>query len=475
MDYAFDVILKEEEDAKEVAKTARYLFGKRFRYQCLCCGEEVYLAAADSIKRTPHFKHQVGNNDTECELYLGKLGILAKCAAIRKNKKEHIGFFFNIDNKTFEIAFSFSVEEINNKESLLIFNKFFSQEFFSIPINKGNLVASVRNYFALIEYSNDYYVSIDSGRTKTLYPDVIKKNGQLNIYRVNQQNNHYKLHNSDTLYTDYWYLAVSEEKENIEELMKLQGLTAEETASSFTTLGKLFYSIKFLVNYITEAASRFFYSQDLKVDNSETLSILWPPVIKKETEYASESEKVILSSSFELIPHGNIEGENLYIQKICNDVYSVSFKSKVIICEKNVECQIVKEDRAAPAIVNEPPAVVYADKYIIPSDYDYYMFDKNGSTKLLAGARIYLSRLDYIVGYKNNHIKILIKANKQGILDKKQLIETIIKYHPQSEQFDPDEFMNIEADETVLSYIESCYRSGRINTVVKQYIKEKSI
>lgn len=35
--------------------------GEQFRYQCLCCGEEVYLAAADSSERVPHFQQTLLN------------------------------------------------------------------------------------------------------------------------------------------------------------------------------------------------------------------------------------------------------------------------------------------------------------------------------------------------------------------------------------------------------------------------------
>ena len=52
------------------------------------------------------------------------------------------------------------------------------------------------------------------------------------------------------------------------------------------------------------------------------------------------------------------------------------------------------------------------------------------------------------------------------------MINDIVKYHPQSEPFEPDDFMEIVADEAILLYLENCYRSGQINTVIKKYIKE---
>lgn len=66
MDKAFDVVFQSEVDATVIAKTSYRSYGERFRYQCLCCGEEVYLAAAESTEKSPHFRHRRGNNDIDC-------------------------------------------------------------------------------------------------------------------------------------------------------------------------------------------------------------------------------------------------------------------------------------------------------------------------------------------------------------------------------------------------------------------------
>lgn len=122
--------------------------------------------------------------------------------------------------------------------------------------------------------------------------------------------------------------------------------------------------------------------------------------------------------------------------------------------------------------VTEKPVIIYSDRYTVSRQYDYFLFDQNGCTRLTPGAIIYLSESDRIVGYKNGHIKAFVCAHPKEKPDTRQLINDILKYHPQSEAFDPDHFMDITTDETVLVYLENCYRSGRINTVVKRYIKE---
>ena len=109
MDKAFDVVLQSVVNAAAIAKTSYCSRGNRFRYQCLCCGEEVYLAAIESSERSPHFRHRKGNNDTECERYLGQPDAVEHYVLLRKYKQEHIEFYFNRDRMTFEICASFTV------------------------------------------------------------------------------------------------------------------------------------------------------------------------------------------------------------------------------------------------------------------------------------------------------------------------------------------------------------------------------
>ena len=185
MNKAYDAVFQIEVDAEDIAKTSYHTVGNRFRYQCLCCGEEVYLAAADSIIKAPHFRHRRGNNDIDCERYLGQPGSVEHYMSIRKQAKEHIGFCFNIEQKTFECSVAFETHEIEefSKESrkLSLYSKYYSQPFLSVPINRGNLIPDVANFFTITDYANDYYVSIDSGDAKIKYTDIINRNGRLNI------------------------------------------------------------------------------------------------------------------------------------------------------------------------------------------------------------------------------------------------------------------------------------------------------
>ena len=147
MDKAFDVLFQSEVDAMAVARTSSHTYGERFRYQCICCGEEVYLAAADSTIKSPHFRHRRGNNETDCERYLGQQGALEHYLSIRKHSKEHIGFYFNIEQKVFEISLTLSSEEIDKTHAdggkLSLYVKYYTQAFFTMPINNMNMYKKI--------------------------------------------------------------------------------------------------------------------------------------------------------------------------------------------------------------------------------------------------------------------------------------------------------------------------------------------
>ena len=144
----------------------------------------------------------------------------------------------------------------------------------------------------------------------------------------------------------------------------------------------------------------------------------------------------------------------------------------LIVYEKNINICIKQEKKFQVENIPEEPDIIFSNKYVIPNQYDYFLFDQNGCTRLISGATVYLSETDRIVGYKNRHIKVFVYGCPRKKEDTQQLITDILKYYPLSEIFNPDEFMDIESDEIVIEYLESCYRSGRINTVIKRYIKE---
>lgn len=476
MDKAYDSVLQCEVDAIVIAKTLNNLEENRHRYQCLCCGEEVYLAAADSSERTPHFRHRRGNNDTECERYLGQPGALEHFVEMRKNKQEYIEFYFNNARMTFEIGASFTEEELEKfevkKQMMAVFSKCGTKPFLSLPLNRKVFIPGEKNYFTITEFSPDYYVSFDSEDSYYIYRNVMKTDEEINIFRVKVQDEHSIRLATSILYTGTKYIGISENEEIIQELAMLEYVISEDVFS-FITDNRRFYGVSFSVNRAEYSVLYFFQQYNYQIETLEKFNILWPPVYIKDTYLSCSKDTVFVHSSFELIPYRNTSIAATNLKKISRDILKLYINDKVSIHEKNINVCIKREKKVEIETIQGKPEIIYSDRYTISDDYDYYLFDKNGCTQLIYGSNIYLSESDRIVGYKNGHVKKCVYACPKEKTDTRQLINDILKYHPQSEVFNPDDFMNITTDETaVLLYLESCYRNGRINTVIKQYIKE---
>ena len=475
MDKAFDAVLHSEVDAAVIAKSSYCFLGERFRYQCLCCGEEVYLAAADSSERSPHFRHRKGNNDTACEQYLGQLDTVEHLILLRKHKQGHIEFYFNRDRMTFEICASFTEEELQAYEKennrLLVSSKYCTDPFLSIPLSKEVFVPGRKSYFTITEFSTQYIVSFDSGVNSCTYQDVMRDMKKINIFRVRMQDEHCRHQTSSLLYTNTEYIGISEYEETMQELSTLEYITSEELFS-FVTENRMFYGLKFSVQQAEFSVRYFFQKHDYQIETSESFSILWPPIYVRNSCSICTEDTVYVHSSFELIPYGNINVDDIFAWEINRDVLKLHVDDEIIIHEKNIDICIQKERELGMETVLEEPVVIYSDRYTVSDQYDYFLFDQDGCTRLIPGSNVYLSESDRIVGYKNGHIKANVYACSKEKMDTGQLISDIVKYHPQSEIFEPDDFMDVTTDEIVLAYLENCYRSGRINTVVKQYIKE---
>lgn len=112
---AFDTLLQTTVSANAAAANSD---NEAFRYECLCCGEEVFLAAQDSIYKATHFRHRSGNNDKDCELYLGQYSVSPSSPLKRNKKANRVEFYYNNIHKGFYVSFRFSEAEIAAYESL---------------------------------------------------------------------------------------------------------------------------------------------------------------------------------------------------------------------------------------------------------------------------------------------------------------------------------------------------------------------
>lgn len=481
MKKAYDSILGCEIDAVTLAKNTYRKGSDYFRYQCLCCGEEVYLAAADSTsntprtrRNTPHFRHRTGNNDTECELYLGTTGAVERCVSERKRNQRRISFCFNNDRKTFEIGVMFQNDELaeysSHRINVELKRGYFDNAFLSVPIDKTAFIPGVMQFFTIDTYSHAYYVNIN-GKVFS-FDNIFSNTGKLIAFKTRLQDNRAGRVFSKVLYTDTRYIVISEDKSLIEKITSFANVKCVVELNEFYTMGKIFYSADISIIKNDYALSLFFSGQEFQLENSESFDILWPPVCAKAFDYVCEHEKIYVSSSFPVITHGNTNANCNVVNSSGLKISEIELKEKTVVYENNVDVSIIKVDREPQETPLSELEIIYSDKWTVPDDYDYYLFDQDGCRHLSYEETVYLSIEERITGYKNGHLACIITGKPPITRSPEMIIEDILKYHPQTEVYNPDEFIGFVASEPILAYLEKCCSSGRINTVVKKYIKE---
>jgi len=471
MDKAFDSILCSEIDAITLAKnTVRSGY---FRYQCLCCGEDVYLAAADSTTKAPHFRHRRGNNDTECERYLGQPGALEKSISERKRNQEQVYFFFNKERKTIEIGVAFHFDELENlktQQALLeLKTKYNERAFLTVPVSDASFIPDTIKYFTINEYSPNYYLSI-AGKVYS-FDNIIEKRGKITFFRLRIQDERAQKVFSDRLYTGTRYIAICEEELCITKLVSNINVESTNGLFKFTTMGKSFFGAELIITRSDYNLNLMLLEQNLRIETAETFNVLWPPVFSSDSEYLCESDKVYINSSFPLIQQDNTNA-------FCNTdnlpegITQITLEERAVIFEKNIELTLLKVEADQCEFTQYEIESICSSKWETMEDMDYYMFDQDGCRKLSVGESVYLTEQDRIVGYRHGRIQKVVSNNKKSLLTAQQIIEDIQKYHPQTENYNSDDFSDFYASELVISYLEECHRNGSINTVVKKYIEE---
>ena len=86
--------------------------------------------------------------------------------------------------------------------------------------------------------------------------------------------------------------------------------------------------------------------------------------------------------------------------------------------------------------------------------------------------RLFIWGLTLELGYKNHHLKRIVYSENNKSFSAEEIINDILKYHPKSEAFNPNDFLELSFSDGVRSYLEACYKTGRINIVIKKYIEE---
>lgn len=469
---AYDTLLQIPVSADNAASNSD---NEAFRYECLCCGEEVFLAAQDSIAKATHFRHRSGNNDKICDWYLGQYGSLPTAPGNRRNKQERVEFYYNNLHKAFYIGLCFNETEIASYEesgiSFEVSELRTSHPFFSISINHTNFCDNVSEMFMLQRYASPYYISNTSNHIKREY--YVFRDTRPAFFKIQGDGEDFKAKyiKSISLYTNVkYFVAWSGHNAAQIKLSTTPGVEIEKqfqfkTMSDCSVLGMvIIFKEK---NAVIDAQ---LYSWGYKLSVSEKLTLLWPPAFETSEIQNISSTSAYLFSTFMFKNYGNINIDNSSIHEISNSITRIDIKDKVKILNKNTEMTIFINDYKPPEDsidIKQIKSVCFT----VPEDGVYYLFTTQGVKNLTNGQKIFLTPKSYIAEYSGNYLtkRILMQADDNMLLEER--IRDALSHYWIMIPY--ENMVNSHMPETVKKYLSDCQSKGYINQAVKIIIAEE--
>lgn len=472
---AYDRILQMVVTAKEAAINDNT---EPNRYFCVVCEEEVYVAAANSTERSAHFRHLRGNNNVECEYYLGRPNDKIESINYKRRSREVGELYFDFVNKNFCIGLKFSEEEIEDWEqenvSLKVKTEGRDSVLLEIKIDRSNFVPDTITFFPLSKFSASYYLAFSNEELKGKRLYFCRNNSPI-FFRImgNEYERRCKYVRGSTLYTNTKYVvAFPLKKSDLKKYFFADEFEIDETFE-INTMNKKFMGLILNINYISKYVTSLFNSWNYRVENNETLTILWPPTYLKESKCYVMSEYIYLYSSFKLNSGENINVPSDRIQNIRSSISKIRLLPQTIIFKKNAELTIEKKTSLSYYKKQFHICSSKLNVFKVPEDgLSYFMFNCYGVSQLTVSQTVYLTADTIIIGYKHNYPVIHITRQEQYVRCGIELLEDILAHYKKTENFDKSEIDQKKLSTLALQYIKKCKIYGRINAVVRQYIEE---
>lgn len=474
---AYDTFLQSEVSADLAARSGGQ---EPYRYECAHCGEEVRLAAAGSTSMVAHFRHRSGNNDVDCESYLGQYGAISIDSRSRKSRTERAEFYFDSSTKMFYLGLCFSENEIvtYEEESAKFELRVAAQEqaFLVLRINNISFLPDTPRMLPIERFSYSYFLSNTLNNVKRRY-DFFKKDGSPTFFKIQGNDTDYRarLIRSTILYTDVLYFAVVEAQHSFPQASYLPSGIEMTDTYRFETMGRRVLGQVLTIKNKTADVETLFASWGYQVEASETLTLLWPPAVQINEVSAIYSNNAFLFSSFALEPHGNINVHSTDIQKITSSVSKVSVHSRVKVFRKNAEIIIDEENAYLPYYETLPTEEDHTQVYTVPNDGTYYLFNRSGALPISEGQTVSLTPGSVIKRYHSGYLDGVIYTAKKNELAGESLLNDLLAHYKRTEVLFLDSFAALCLSDTASRYIEECIETGVINSAAKRFIEEGRI
>lgn len=476
---AYDTILSDYVDADTVAKGGDF---EPYRYECACCWEEVRLCAADSKNQATHFRHRSGNNYVECENYLGNRSAIIS-NALSRNARDKIEFYFSNATKLFSIGVKFSGEEIaayeRSGESFQVRNAFAAKPAISIPITSSRFLPDISEHIPMSEFSWEYYVSSTNDSKRRKY-EMFRKDGRGYLYPTffkiqnegDSDNFQAKLVRTDTLYTNTPYLIMFSYSYHT---LSFQNDVKVGEVIKFKTMGRDFAGVVVTFTKKTARIEQQLHAWKYKLESNETLSLLWPPSSQVDGIISIGTEYAFIFSSFALQAHGNTNVHSGGIVNLGDGISKIAINNRTKIYKKNTELVLDKHEDAMTEFDVLTVSQTTAKNYVAPDD-GAYLFNRSGVFQMSKGMSTPLSTESAVRHYSCSYLDDIVTApDNANKVNGANLIHDILMYYKRTEVFNWSDYESLDLSSDALKYIDTCEKTGLINSAAKRHIEEGRI
>ncbi|HVI41688.1 MAG TPA: hypothetical protein VM577_13630 [Anaerovoracaceae bacterium] len=422
-------------------------------------------------------RHRSGNNDVECENYLGQHGLISIDSHSRKSNRERAEFYFEKSNKTFSLGLRFSSNEINAYEQHNVAFELRSsaaeQAFFTLQINNTNFAPDVPTMISLNKFGFSYFLSNSLNGTKRKY-DFFKSGNAPTFFKLYGYDSDFKakLVRGAVLYTNVPYFVAFQSQFSTLHGARFPDEIKVEDTFYFETMGRKFLGEVLTIKSKTTQIDALLLSWGYQLEASETLTLLWPPAALVDDISLVRSDYTYLYSSFELQAHGNINVHSKDIYNITNRVSKVSIKPRTKVFRKNAEIIIDKSEQYSSYYDEISLTMSSLNTYTVQDDCTYFLFNGSGVKPLSKGQTISLTSHSAIKRYYFGYLTDQIYPRQLEPLTGELLLIDILIHCKRTEAFDRNIFSSHLLSNIASLYIKKCEDWGLINSIARQYIEE---
>lgn len=485
MRWAYDTCLELKVKAESAAgqRDAQSGEPERHRYCCPRCYEEVCVAAAGSGKRVPHFRHRHGNGGVSCDKYIGKDGTKDAVSSLLRGKNKRAEFYFDGKKKTFCLRLCLDRDEI---EALAADKVAFElhgadkKPLWTLKINADSFAPDTPVWAPIDRFSERYCLSVKPNGVKRehLFFRRCEKGGFAPLFfrmPAEDGNPRARWVQGADLYTGVLYYILFPCQEPPAEGPSWPEELSLEGGFAFEAMGKTFWGGTLTVRERSVRAENLLNEWGYRLGISETLTLLWPPVVQAGEVSKAYSNRVFLFSSFSLVPGGNINLREDQVAAVGEGVWRVLVDARAKIYRKNAEIVIIRDVQPPccfDALVAEVSEHAVYTAGTLPDGGAFFLFNRSGVTPLSPGQSVFLTPGSRIRRYRFGYADLVVKLPPRAELSGKQLLLDILAHYRREEPFTPGSFEAVGLSETASAYVRACRESGLINVAAKRFIEE---